>query len=387
MAALTLQPISVPSQCIFHDVPETRREDMSEFALAQATHDELLVAQLGRLASQHHSSEYNRVKFGRNGASTTYVPLCLHMPEHFEQLRRQQARYARMQAWWPCPQNDGPQQTPSTAPRTRSSREPPIRWPSGTTDLQHDLFSAMASPFALPMKTAPQLVHTLVKTSETHPINISSMIPVELLPIISAHISQADHLSPVMFNVPLPFQLHRLISQSADASSVIQGAPNRVLDSVGLKGGMTSSTPSRSASLADLFWNQKLLCSTLVPAVSGPKMQSNKPQRNSIMSFPPLRPRTAPRSSHAIPANRPTSSFFPNPTLPSCCAVPEESQMFSSCKTEMQIECADDDPLHWRSITSYISPLDNSQIPKLRSNQSVKSAADRHHGITYLELS
>lgn len=47
MALLAMQPVPVPSLCICHDLSQARfRGNRQEFTLSEATHEELLVAQV-----------------------------------------------------------------------------------------------------------------------------------------------------------------------------------------------------------------------------------------------------------------------------------------------------------------------------------------------------
>ncbi|KAI0812448.1 hypothetical protein BC629DRAFT_1473021 [Irpex lacteus] len=92
---------------------------------------------------------------------------------------------------------------------------PPLSAPYALTGLQEELFNAISSPLTPQTKIVPTqtVFHSpAVKTSETHPINITFLIPMEIIPLISSHLTQAAHLSsPTLFDVPLPLQLHRLI--------------------------------------------------------------------------------------------------------------------------------------------------------------------------------
>ena len=116
-------------------------------------------AQLQRLASQHHASEYSRAKFGIHGwshhqvhvpspsnnhspgAPVRYTPLSLQAPDHFAQLRARQTANAQLHAWWPAP---------------RSAVRPPV-------SLHDEIMAAMAEP----LQRSSQAT---LKTSLTHPI-------------------------------------------------------------------------------------------------------------------------------------------------------------------------------------------------------------------------
>lgn len=98
------------------------------------------------------------------------------------------------------------------------------------------------------------------------------MIPFELLPIITAHLSTPTQPSPVMFDIPLSYQLHRLIRVPllrAQGPTLPTHAtsphPSRPLPSP------QASKPSKpnNPSLVNLFWNQKFIRKAL--ASSSPK--------------------------------------------------------------------------------------------------------------------
>ncbi|KAL0956083.1 hypothetical protein HGRIS_002252 [Hohenbuehelia grisea] len=167
--------------------------------------------QIAVLASQHHASEYSRAKFGPQGCSAQYAPLSIYMPEHFQDLRHRQESY-ECPAWWP-----------SSSPS--SSSDPENLEPTVNDDalvLQQELSSAIATPLdftpeiciqPLPQAQIPALPVS-VKTSESHPINISFVIPSELLPLISSHLVLSSFSLPncPIFELAPPFFLDRLIA-------------------------------------------------------------------------------------------------------------------------------------------------------------------------------
>ncbi|KJA27765.1 hypothetical protein HYPSUDRAFT_197926 [Hypholoma sublateritium FD-334 SS-4] len=137
-------------------------------------------AQLQRLASQHHASEYSRAKFGVHGAPVRYTPLSLHAPDHFAQLRARQTANAQLRAWWPAP---------------RPAASPPV-------SLHDEIMAAMAEPLQRSSQ-AP------LKTSLTHPINISCIIPADLVDLMSSH-ALLSPAAPTLLDIPPPFTLDRL---------------------------------------------------------------------------------------------------------------------------------------------------------------------------------
>lgn len=164
--------------------------------------------------------------------------------------------------------------------------------------------------------------------------SITSIVPPELLPILSAHISSADHLSPVMFNVPLAIQLHRLIYRSQGGSSTVRSATPPGLESLSLRTGTSSPSASRQANLSNLFWKQKLLCSSLVPTVLNHETQRGSPQHNSILT--PLPAISGRRFSANPPTGQPsTAAPCPRPTpVFQSPVISQEASMFSSANKQ-----------------------------------------------------
>ncbi|KAJ7668402.1 protein-tyrosine phosphatase-like protein [Mycena polygramma] len=148
---------------------------------------------LASLASQHHASAYNTSKYGPAGCPIRYIPLSLHLPDHVRELQARQRIAAAADAWWPC-------ETPLEPP-------PLLLGPCGTTEdsptLRDQLEAAMQEHLAARIPTPISL-----KTSSTHPINISAMIPFELIPLISSHLLLAQ--GPTFFDLPPSFALDRL---------------------------------------------------------------------------------------------------------------------------------------------------------------------------------
>ncbi|KAH7908611.1 phosphatases II [Hygrophoropsis aurantiaca] len=168
------------------------------------------VTQLAPLASQHHLSDYNRMKYGHSGCPVAYAPLSVHVPDMVRDLRDRQAKYTEQPAWWPSSMS---KDTINTIPILPASEQ---RVALGTEQtelvhpsLQQELSAAISEPLSShpPAPADPALQ---VKTSETHPINISTIIPPESIVAISTRISQCSQNSPVMFDIPLAFSLDRI---------------------------------------------------------------------------------------------------------------------------------------------------------------------------------
>ncbi|KAF8894923.1 protein-tyrosine phosphatase-like protein [Gymnopilus junonius] len=139
---------------------------------------------LAVLASQHHVSAFNRARFGPQGSPVRYLPLSLHLPEQFNQLRQRQLLLtAELSSWWPS--------------------QPSIPVPS--LSLQDEIMAAMSEPLC---PTSPTL-----KTSLSHPINISMVIPPDLVALISSHaLLSSSRYTPTVLEIPPSFTLHRLSS-------------------------------------------------------------------------------------------------------------------------------------------------------------------------------
>ncbi|KAI0344829.1 hypothetical protein BDW22DRAFT_1391827 [Trametopsis cervina] len=185
-------------------------------SLSRASSEEHLVEHLGILASQHHTSEYNRLKFGSKGAPVKYIPLSVQAPQYYQQLLDQQLRYSDGQTWWPC-QDAGKPILPITL--EAAPNVPQLNVSHSYTTLEEELIQAISSPLTPQASEPPSFGSnsTLsVKTSNSHPINISFLIPTDLIPVISSNLYTGAQLpSPTLFNVPVTLQLPRLILHSA----------------------------------------------------------------------------------------------------------------------------------------------------------------------------
>ncbi|KZT04610.1 phosphatases II [Laetiporus sulphureus 93-53] len=173
------------------------------------------VSQLIKLASQHHASEYNRLKFGPRGSPLIYVPFSFQMPGRVKELQARQAECVEQRVWWPC--NRAAVRNASTIKIASEPMQPILSRPSYAIDLPQELNAAM-SVSLLPLDglddSAPQC-DVPIKTSDSHPINVSPIIPLELLRIISSHLIQTEG-SPVIFDLPSSHYLDRVTAYSPD---------------------------------------------------------------------------------------------------------------------------------------------------------------------------
>ncbi|KAJ7755692.1 protein-tyrosine phosphatase-like protein [Mycena maculata] len=148
---------------------------------------------LAELASQHHASPYNRSKYGSAGCPIRYIPLSVHLPDHVRELKARQRIAAAHVAWWPC---DTPLEPPP--PLLLG----PCGMPALDSPVLRDQLQAAMQEHLAPTHPVP------LKTSSTHPINISPIIPFELIPLISSHLMLSA--GPTLFDIPLSFALDRL---------------------------------------------------------------------------------------------------------------------------------------------------------------------------------
>ncbi|KAF9007977.1 hypothetical protein BDQ17DRAFT_181194 [Cyathus striatus] len=161
---------------------------------------------LAALASQHHASEYNRLKFGPKGCPVLYQPLSLAQPDYFSSLRLiQLSSPAQAQPWWPV------------RPLLPSPPPIPVYGPTGTPApdpvLLHQISAAIDEPLFAPPSAHLPPSHAL-KTSASHPINISSIIPLDLLPFLASHALLRDNADspfvPTVLDIPPSLTLDRL---------------------------------------------------------------------------------------------------------------------------------------------------------------------------------
>lgn len=156
--------------------------------------------------------------------------------------------------------------------------------------------------------------------------SISMMIPTELLPIISAHLSRAEADSPVIFEVPPPFQLHRLISAPSTRFPSVRPPLELHPAPLALRVTPQSSHPQRptSTGLVDFFLNQRIVRKTLVSSAIGKDGQGKPTTSYSVCFSSTVGARAAPtvhgptangvrqvrHNSFASSPRRPPSSAF-----------------------------------------------------------------------------
>ncbi|KAG2355067.1 protein-tyrosine phosphatase-like protein [Suillus spraguei] len=170
------------------------------------------VTQLAQLASQYHLSEYNRIKYGHRGCPIPYAPLSLNAPDTFRDLRDRQVTNMNAALWWPCPQPSCTTTQVIPASEQRNALVTGSACPCLDPLLQKELNAALEDTLSSPQTIPEDTSHCSmpVKTSITHPLNISSIVPPELLPAISSHLTANPEPSPVIFHIPDFYTLYRI---------------------------------------------------------------------------------------------------------------------------------------------------------------------------------
>ncbi|KZV61765.1 hypothetical protein PENSPDRAFT_658661 [Peniophora sp. CONT] len=184
-----------------------------------------LPAQLAQYASQHHASQYAQAKFGPRGSPMAYVPLSVQQPAAYAELVARQAAYVYTPWHLAAPTPLLPSPPPTPPP---SSYAPaPVRMTRASPNLADDVLSAMSEPLgSAPPQQLPQVqlqelqVPADLKTSATHPLNVSPLIPPELIVTLSLHLSPAPAHAPTIFAVHPAFALDRLSAPPPSPHSV-----------------------------------------------------------------------------------------------------------------------------------------------------------------------
>lgn len=208
----------------------------------------------------------------------------------------QQAIYADCRAWWLCQK---PSKRASLA-QDSSKKTPGLDGPAflnrlrNSTTLQEDLLNAISSPLTpqteIPLSSAEPVPP--IKTSQSHPLkyvcpnslfsveltgcySISMIAPPELLPAIATHMSPSSQPSPIMFEVPLSYQLHRIVTVPLFSPQL----PIPAVPAPPLPGLPIASRPS-TTNIVNLFWNQNFVRKAFVS--STPTQPSTGVQATAI---------------------------------------------------------------------------------------------------------
>ncbi|CAK5265358.1 unnamed protein product [Mycena citricolor] len=155
---------------------------------------------LASLASQHHLSAHSISKYGPHGCPSFYIPISMHLPDHVRQLEARQRLAAAAKLWWPC------EMTETCAPV--------LLGPCGSISQMNSMSLRDQLEEALKERLMTNILpNSSVKTSSTHPINVSAVIPVEVVTLISSHLTLSSH-GPTAFEIPPAIFLDRLLASS-----------------------------------------------------------------------------------------------------------------------------------------------------------------------------
>ncbi|KAH9895047.1 phosphatases II [Cubamyces lactineus] len=214
MSTIAHDPHTKPSKA--HRISRVASEPLPDLAtrdtplesrMNHSENEDPLIEQLGKLASQHHTSEYNRLKFGPNGSPLVYTPYSVQMPDHYKDMQAHQSRCAEQRAWWPSGCEESEETTRQDYSKMTSGSSP------GMT-LREEITAAITSPMMnsrVSSRFSQPEPQPHWQTSETHPIVISTIIPSELLPIISSHLERCTNDYPVVFKLPRSYLLDRML--------------------------------------------------------------------------------------------------------------------------------------------------------------------------------
>ena len=199
------------------------------------------------------------------GCPMTYVPLSIHMPDYVKELQARQTQHTEQKAWWPCQRQEITTKGP---PDSFSSIGPPvILGPCGgpipnAVNLQQELSAAISAPLEpIPEVSTSLSQSSHLKTSDSHPIkcvvphsllmipnslllSISLIIPPEVLPILSSHLTPSQKPFPTIFDVPPAYSLDR--ATSCKPSTPSQTPRSSSLDRIPPREHPVSTTTNRA---------------------------------------------------------------------------------------------------------------------------------------------
>ncbi|KAL5528487.1 hypothetical protein ACEPAF_7623 [Sanghuangporus sanghuang] len=192
-------PIQLPALVVQETPPPPRPE------VEVPVHERLFAAQLAHLASGHHLSEYNRLKNERQrGSVAAYVPFSLQAPAQVRELRARQAQNSERQSWWISERSgcDTLEKFPCLVAQHNSEEQGlPTMVTGPISDISQEISAAISS----------QMITThITKTSQSHPINISMVIPSDALLAIASRLVSSSSASPILFHIPDNYHLDRL---------------------------------------------------------------------------------------------------------------------------------------------------------------------------------
>ncbi|KAG1812602.1 uncharacterized protein BJ212DRAFT_1569660 [Suillus subaureus] len=294
-----------PSVILKHPQPQPKSPIQSKVAIQP------WVAQLAHLASQYHLSEYNRIKYGHRGCPIPYAPLLLNAPDTFRDLRVRQLANMNGVLWWPCPEVSYATAQVIPASEQRNALVSGTACPSLDPLLQKELNAALEDTLSsqMPPATIPECTSHCsmpVKTSKTHPLNISTIVPPELLPAISSHLITNPEPSPVIFHIPDFYTLYRITDYAQHVPST------------------TSTTSLAVSRKAHSCWSSRIPLSPSIPAHSS---SLNPIPHTPPLPIPPAFTNQPPQSiiealQAAIDTRLTTLTTKPRPSLPFIAKLP-----------------------------------------------------------------
>ncbi|TFY79721.1 hypothetical protein EWM64_g4294 [Hericium alpestre] len=233
----------------------------------QLSNEQRLAVQLIHLASQFHASAYSRANWSK-GAALTYIPMSLHLPDHFKQLQDRQALSAQERAWWISDRRFTSESRAAIDERVGettlpSQSSPVVTYRRPSLDIQNEISAAIEAPLAATATTG----ELPWKTSTSHPINISTIIPHELLSTISLHITLSDRCAPTMFNIHPAFSLDRITMPAIPAN--IPPPPPMPLEPIPqLPASDNCARDLQPSSVSQFIWNRSSMKHALEAALA-----------------------------------------------------------------------------------------------------------------------
>ncbi len=140
------------------------------------------------------------------------------------------------------------------------------------------------------------------------------MIPIELLPIISSHLSKANQQSPVLFHIPQSFQLHRLLSFCPPRPPPRGWIPGIDVCPINLAPSIPSQRHAKTPGLVDLLWNPRLVREAVISKTSAVQRYSGKSTTSYSVSIASSVRKTSKLHRPLSPtnSNQPSFGLIPN---------------------------------------------------------------------------
>lgn len=158
------------------------------------------------------------------GSPVAYVPLSVQQPAAYAELVARQIAFAHTPWHLAAPTPSLPSPPPTPPPSSYAPAS--VRMTRASPNLADDVLSAISTPLepAAAQQQQAQIqelqVPTDLKTSATHPLNVSPLIPPELIATLSLHLAPAPAHAPTIFAVHPAFALDRLSAPPPSPHSV-----------------------------------------------------------------------------------------------------------------------------------------------------------------------